>query len=255
MCDGHPHRSPGSRSARGGSHGGPREFCRRSCSCGDGAGGVKEGKGRFTFPPGPKQEGPQGGRGLTQVEPRVVQERVGVGLRCCHAVWRDEGVTQRWEAWVGRVGIPSILIRHRGAPDDGPGVLGGGHAVLEPGGGGRASPRRLAPQPHHVPQLRPPGCRGPLARQGQARIPLLRQRGPVPDADGPRGRGAPTGAKGPSGCWAPRAKRPDAGRRRDGRDQEEEMPKLQGVDAGEERRHPAAGWGGGKTEPYLRRPS
>lgn len=63
--------------------------------------GVKEAKGRFTFPPGPKQEGPQGGRGLAQVEPGVVQERVGVGLRRGHAVRRDKGVTQRWEAGVG----------------------------------------------------------------------------------------------------------------------------------------------------------
>lgn len=210
---------------------------------------MKEAKGRFTFPPGPKQEGPQGGGGLAQVEPRVVQERVGVGLRCRHPVGRDEGVTQRREARVGRVGVPSVLIRHRGAPHDGPGVLGGGHAVLKPGGGGGTGPRRLAPQPHDVPQLSPPGRRGPLARQGEARIPL-RQRGPVPDANGSRGRGAPTGAKRTSGRRTPRAKRPDA-RRRDGRDQEEEMPQLQGVDAGEERRHPAAGPRRGRKKKAL----
>lgn len=63
--------------------------------------GVKEAECRFTFPPGPEQEGPQGGWGLTQVEPRVVQERVRVGLRRRHAVRRDKGVSQRWEAWVG----------------------------------------------------------------------------------------------------------------------------------------------------------
>lgn len=30
------------------------------------------------------------------------------------------------------------------------------------------------------------------------------------------------------------------------------MPKLQGVDAGEEWRHPAVGWGGGRKETYLK---
>ena len=40
-----------------------------------------------TFTPGPKQEGPQGGRGLTEVEPRIVQQRVRVGLRRRHPAW------------------------------------------------------------------------------------------------------------------------------------------------------------------------
>lgn len=40
-----------------------------------------------TFTPGPKQEGPQGGWGLTEVEPRVVQQRVGVGLCRRHPAW------------------------------------------------------------------------------------------------------------------------------------------------------------------------
>lgn len=66
---------------------------------GDGDGDVQ--LGVHTFPPGPEQEGPQGGRGLAQVEPRVVQERVGVGLRRRHPVRRDEGVSQRREARVG----------------------------------------------------------------------------------------------------------------------------------------------------------
>lgn len=43
--------------------------------------------GVHSFTPGPKQEGPQGGRGLTEVEPRIVQQRVRVGLRRRHPAW------------------------------------------------------------------------------------------------------------------------------------------------------------------------
>lgn len=92
-CDGHPHHYLEGSSARGGS---PAEALMKFAEeaapaetggAGERGQGVKEAKSRFTFSSGPKQEGPQGGWGLTQVEPRIVQERVGVGLCCRHPVW------------------------------------------------------------------------------------------------------------------------------------------------------------------------